>query len=93
MPDNEYSTLLFDVRNNIGYITLNRPEAGNALNAELAHDLMEVSLRCDEDDILESAEWLRFSGPDSRRQHPCFQVCAQDTHRYLTALVWWMLKE
>jgi 2-(1,2-epoxy-1,2-dihydrophenyl)acetyl-CoA isomerase len=49
MPDNEYSTLLFDVRNNVGYITLNRPEAGNALNAELAHDLMEVSLRCEED--------------------------------------------
>jgi enoyl-CoA hydratase/carnithine racemase len=49
MPDNEYSTLLFDVRNNVGYITLNRPEAANALNAELAHDLMEVSLRCEED--------------------------------------------
>jgi 2-(1,2-epoxy-1,2-dihydrophenyl)acetyl-CoA isomerase len=45
----DYSTLLFDVRNNVAYITLNRPEAANALNAELAHDLMEVSLRCEED--------------------------------------------
>ena len=45
----DYSTLLFDVRNNVAYVTLNRPEAANALNAELAHDLMEVSLRCEED--------------------------------------------
>ena len=44
----DYSTLLFDVRNNVAYLTLNRPEAANALNAELAHDLMEVSLRCEE---------------------------------------------
>jgi 2-(1,2-epoxy-1,2-dihydrophenyl)acetyl-CoA isomerase len=45
----DYSTLLFDVRNNLAYITLNRPDAANALNADLAHDLMEVSLRCEED--------------------------------------------
>src|SRR6202162_6413453 len=45
----DYSTLLFDVRNNVAHITLNRPEAANALNAELAHDLMEVSLHCEED--------------------------------------------
>src|SRR5271170_2287313 len=45
----EYSTVLFDVRDNVAHITLNRPEAANALNAELAHDLMEVSLRCEED--------------------------------------------
>ena len=45
----EYSTILFDVRSNVAYITLNRAEAANALNAELAHDLMEVSLRCEED--------------------------------------------
>ena len=45
----DYSTILFDVRNNVAHITLNRAEAANALNAELAHDLMEVSLRCEED--------------------------------------------
>src|ERR1700730_11215747 len=58
MPDNEYSTLLFDVRNNVGYITLNRPEAANALNAELAHDLMEVSLRCEEDPSVRGGQTL-----------------------------------
>jgi 2-(1,2-epoxy-1,2-dihydrophenyl)acetyl-CoA isomerase len=44
MPD-----LLFEVRNHVGYITLNRPEAANALNAEVARGLEELSLRCDED--------------------------------------------
>jgi 2-(1,2-epoxy-1,2-dihydrophenyl)acetyl-CoA isomerase len=43
------SDLLFEIRNNVGYITLNRPEVANALNAELAKELEEVSLRCDED--------------------------------------------
>jgi 2-(1,2-epoxy-1,2-dihydrophenyl)acetyl-CoA isomerase len=49
MPDSEYSTLLFDVRDNVAHVTLNRPDAANALNAELAHELMEVALRCGED--------------------------------------------
>jgi 2-(1,2-epoxy-1,2-dihydrophenyl)acetyl-CoA isomerase len=41
--------LLFEIRNNVGYITLNRPDAANALNAELVKELEKVSLRCDED--------------------------------------------
>lgn len=49
MPDSEYSTLLFDVRDNVAHVTLNRPDAANALNAEMAHDLMDVALRCEED--------------------------------------------
>lgn len=49
MPYSEYATLLFDVRDNVAYITLNRPDAANAINAELANELMEVALRCDED--------------------------------------------
>src|SRR5215469_3393340 len=44
MPD-----LLFEVRNHVAYVTLNRPEAANALNAEVAQGLEEISLRCDED--------------------------------------------
>jgi 2-(1,2-epoxy-1,2-dihydrophenyl)acetyl-CoA isomerase len=41
--------LLFEVRDQVGYLTLNRPEAANALNFEMARDLEVVSLRCDED--------------------------------------------
>lgn len=41
--------LLFEVRNNVGYITLNRPEAANAIDFDLAKELASVALRCDED--------------------------------------------
>lgn len=45
----DYSCLLFEVRDNVAHITLNRPDAANSLNAELASDLMRAALRCDED--------------------------------------------
>jgi 2-(1,2-epoxy-1,2-dihydrophenyl)acetyl-CoA isomerase len=45
----EYSTLLFDVHDSIARITLNRPDAANALNVEMSKDLMQASLRCSED--------------------------------------------
>lgn len=45
----QYTTLLFEVRDNVAHITLNRPEAANSLNAELAQDFMHAVLRCDED--------------------------------------------
>ncbi len=45
----EYETLLFDVRDNVATITLNRPQAANALNADLARDLAKAALRCDVD--------------------------------------------
>jgi 2-(1,2-epoxy-1,2-dihydrophenyl)acetyl-CoA isomerase len=45
----QYSTLLFDVRDHVARITLNRPDAANALNVELSKDMMQASLRCSED--------------------------------------------
>jgi 2-(1,2-epoxy-1,2-dihydrophenyl)acetyl-CoA isomerase len=44
-----YSTLLFDVKDHIAHITLNRPDAANSINEEMGKDLMHASLRCDED--------------------------------------------
>ena len=44
MPD-----LLFEVRDHVGYLTLNRPDAANALNLEMSRGLEEISLHCDED--------------------------------------------
>jgi 2-(1,2-epoxy-1,2-dihydrophenyl)acetyl-CoA isomerase len=44
-----YSTLLFDIRDNIARITLNRPDAANALNLDMSKDLMHAALQCDED--------------------------------------------
>jgi 2-(1,2-epoxy-1,2-dihydrophenyl)acetyl-CoA isomerase len=45
----EYTTLLFDVRDGIAHISLNRPDAANSINLEFARDLMYAVLRCDED--------------------------------------------
>lgn len=44
-----YATLLFEVRDNVAHITLNRPEAANSINAEMASDLMHAVMHCGED--------------------------------------------
>jgi 2-(1,2-epoxy-1,2-dihydrophenyl)acetyl-CoA isomerase len=44
-----YETLTFEVREGIGHLTLHRPKAANALNFEMAQELLEVAKRCDED--------------------------------------------
>ena len=45
----DYTTLLFDVKDHVAHITLNRPEALNAISREWAWDLMHAILQCDED--------------------------------------------
>ena len=42
----DYQTLTFDVADNIATITLNRPDAANALNAPMADELLDVSIAC-----------------------------------------------
>ena len=44
-----YTAIQFEKKDNIARITLDRPDAANALNIDLARDLMHVSLECDED--------------------------------------------
>ena len=44
-----FKCLNFEMRDSVAHLTLNRPEAANALNLELAQELEEVSLRCNED--------------------------------------------
>lgn len=45
----EYETVLVEQRGRVGWITLNRPEALNALNAQLAHDITAAALAFDAD--------------------------------------------
>lgn len=44
-----YTTITLDIRDHIARLTLNRPQAGNALNIEMARELMDAALQCDED--------------------------------------------
>jgi 2-(1,2-epoxy-1,2-dihydrophenyl)acetyl-CoA isomerase len=44
-----YETLLFDVGDHVARVTLNRPDAGNAMNALMMRELRDVAIRCDED--------------------------------------------
>ena len=42
-------TLRFEVIDGIAHLTLNRPDAANALNLEMSQELYDAALRCDED--------------------------------------------
>jgi 2-(1,2-epoxy-1,2-dihydrophenyl)acetyl-CoA isomerase len=41
--------ILFEVRDNVAHVALNRPKASNALDLEMAKQLMAVALRCEAD--------------------------------------------
>ena len=62
----EFTTLLFDVRDHVAHITLNRPDAANSINEEMGKDLMHAALSCDEDPeiraVLISGAGKIFSG-------------------------------
>lgn len=44
-----YKSLLFEVKDGVGLIRLNRPEDNNAITLEMAQELLDAALRCDED--------------------------------------------
>jgi 2-(1,2-epoxy-1,2-dihydrophenyl)acetyl-CoA isomerase len=41
-------TLLFDVREHVAHITLNRPEVSNAMNLEMAREFYEAAFECEQ---------------------------------------------
>jgi len=44
-----YNSLIFEIKDGVGLIRLNRPENGNAITLELARELLDVATRCDAD--------------------------------------------
>ena len=45
----QYSTLRFEVRGNLAHLALNRPEAANAMNAEMVREFEDCIARCEDD--------------------------------------------
>jgi len=45
-----YSTVIYTKKDHVGYITLNRPEAGNIINLKLAQELEDVCLKINQDE-------------------------------------------
>ena len=48
----ENNTVLLSVENHVGVITLNRPEVSNALNLQMAKELMDVAIFCSESETI-----------------------------------------
>jgi 2-(1,2-epoxy-1,2-dihydrophenyl)acetyl-CoA isomerase len=46
------SEILFELKDNIAILTLNRPEKLNALNRSMALELQDQLLACDENDAV-----------------------------------------
>jgi 2-(1,2-epoxy-1,2-dihydrophenyl)acetyl-CoA isomerase len=49
-----YGSLLFEIADGVGLIRLNRPETGNAITLEMAREILEVAIICDEDPDIRS---------------------------------------
>ena len=47
-----YQTIKYDVKDSIGYITINRPEALNALNKTVLEELFDAFNKIDSDDSI-----------------------------------------
>ncbi|MBI2535145.1 MAG: enoyl-CoA hydratase/isomerase family protein, partial [Deltaproteobacteria bacterium] len=45
----EYQTILFEVRNQIAFVTFNRPESMNAMNRQMTRELVEACRQVEED--------------------------------------------
>lgn len=44
-----YETIALEVSGHVATLTLNRPDAANTINLQMAKDLYEVAIRCDDD--------------------------------------------
>ncbi|MEO8605412.1 MAG: enoyl-CoA hydratase-related protein [bacterium] len=79
-----HSTIDFTIQSGVASLTLNRPAAANAMNLELARELMEAALRCDEDPavraVLLSGRGAMFCGGGDLNE---FAARGDDLPRYL----------
>src|SRR6266576_372136 len=51
----DYQTVLFEVRDQIAYVTFNRPESMNAVNRQMAKDLVDACQQIEDDSAIRIA--------------------------------------
>ena len=49
-----YKSIMFEKKSGVGLIRLNRPDDGNAIIPDMARELLDVAIRCDEDPEIRS---------------------------------------
>jgi len=90
-----YETILYEVTDGVARITLNRPEAGHAVNLALAHELLEASIHASEDPdvravILDASGTVFGFGGDLKyfdSQSARIGACLKETTAYLHAAI------
>src|SRR4051812_14274033 len=58
-----YETILFEVRDGVAHLTLNRPQVANGIDAVMARELLDALLRIEADD---SARAVLLTGAGAR---------------------------
>ena len=51
----EYQTIIYEVRNQIAFVTFNRPESMNAVNRQMARDLVDACKQIEDDNAIRIA--------------------------------------
>ena len=46
-----YETIEYEIKEHVALISLNREEAANALNVQMADELMDAAIRCDTEKV------------------------------------------
>ena len=74
----KYETLKFELTGSVATITLNRPDAANAFNQQLADELLNAAEQCSTDTairaVILTGEGRMFCGGIDRRRCLCRRV-------------------
>ena len=76
-----YETVRYEVHDSIATITLNRPEAYNALNLALGRDLFHATLEADEDRAVRCSRALHDLETSKLNTHVPSFMQQHDKHR------------